>query len=68
VWQPAADNNDRLALFFTFEVCQTAIIICNWLPNPTQHFQTLKIVRQIVILKGLSLEIDFKNVDQNLKN
>ncbi len=43
VWQPSADNNGHLTLFFSnFEACQTAITICRGLSRPTQEVQKKK--------------------------
>jgi hypothetical protein len=43
VWQPAADSNVRLAyFFFLLQACQTAIIVCSWLPRPIWQVQVLK--------------------------
>jgi hypothetical protein len=40
VWQPSADNNGHLTIFFSnFEACQTAITICRGLSRPTQEVQ-----------------------------
>ncbi len=52
MWQPAAESNDHLVyFFFTFEVRQTLVAVCNRPLNPTRQVQIpTKTVQKIAIL------------------